>query len=105
MVPHLEENNIPYEEAVMYNTVADDLSDLREIKYDMIVFFSPSGVESLFKNFPDFVQGETRIAAWGKNTIQAIIDNNLRVDVKAPDDDAPSMTGAIINYLKHSNKK
>lgn len=103
--PFLIENEIPYEEAVMYRTVASDLSDLREIKYDMIVFFSPSGVESLYKNFPDFVQGETRLAAWGKNTMQAILDHNLRLDVKAPDENAPSMTSAIINYLKQSNKK
>ncbi len=101
----LTENEIDFSEAILYRTVVSDLSDLSDIKYDMIVFFSPSGVESLYKNFPDFKQEETRIAAWGKNTAKALEENGLRLDVKAPDVDTPSMTMAIKKYLKQSNKR
>lgn len=99
----LAENNVEFTEAVLYKTVVSDLSDLSDIKYDMIVFFSPSGVESLYKNFPDFTQGETRIAAWGNKTAEALKANNLRLDVTAPTAESPSMTGAIIYYMKKSN--
>lgn len=89
----MAENNVEFTEAVLYKTVVSDLSDLSDIKYDMIVFFSPSGVESLYKNFPDFTQGETRIAAWGNKTAEALKANNLRLDVTAPTAESPSMTG------------
>ena len=101
----LNEKEIEYTEAIIYKTVCSDLSNLSDIKYDMIVFFSPSGVESLYKNFPDFKQTTTRIAAWGKNTAKALEDNSLRLDVKAPSPETPSMTQAIRKYLKMANKK
>lgn len=94
---------VNFQEAVLYRTVVSDLSDLSDIKYDMIVFFSPSGVESLYKNFPDFEQGETRIAAWGAKTAEALEANHLRLDVKAPTDECKSMTEAIRSYLKRAN--
>lgn len=99
----LEENEVEFQEAVIYKTVVSDLSDLSDIKYDMIVFFSPSGVESLYANFPDFEQGETRIAAWGNKTAAALEANDLRLDVTAPTEKSKSMTGAIRNYMKKSN--
>ncbi len=86
--------------AVIYKTVCSDLSDLADVKYDMIVFFSPAGVTSLFKNFPDFVQNNTLIAAFGAQTSQAVLDAGLRLDVQAPVPEAPSMTMSIENYLK-----
>lgn len=95
----LEEANISYSKAMMYRTVCSDLSDLSDVKYDCLVFYSPSGIESLFKNFPDFVQGETRIATFGPTTAKAAEDANLRVDISAPTPQAPSMTMAIEHYI------
>ena len=83
----------------MYNTVCSDLSDLSDVKYDMLVFFSPSGIESLFKNFPDFVQGETKIAVFGPTTRKAAEGHDLRIDVGAPHPKAPSMSMAIENHI------
>ena len=91
----LEENNINFTKATLYRTVASDLSDLEDVSYDMLVFFSPGGIESLFKNFPDFKQNNTAIAAFGPTTANAVIKNNLRLDVHAPMPNAPSMTAAI----------
>lgn len=101
----LEENNIVFTKAILYKTVASDLSDLENVYYDMLVFFSPGGIESLLKNFPDFKQNNTVIAAFGPTTAQAVINNNLRLDVHAPQPNAPSMTGAIELYVKNSLKK
>ena len=96
----LKENKIEFTKAVLYRTVASDLSDLADIKYDMLVFFSPSGIESLFKNFPDFKQNDTKIAAFGPTTAKAIKERNLRLDVHAPQPQFPSMTMAIENFVK-----
>jgi len=90
---------------VLYKTVASDLSDLAEIKYDIIAFFSPSGINSLFVNFPDFKQNSTRIAAFGPTTALAVEKAGLILDVKAPLPEAPSMTGALELYIKESNAK
>lgn len=95
----LEEANITYSRAMMYRTVCSDLSDLSDVKYDCLVFYSPSGIESLFKNFPDFIQGDTRIATFGPTTAKAAEDANLRVDISAPTPQAPSMTMAIEHYI------
>ncbi|MFD2719101.1 uroporphyrinogen-III synthase [Hymenobacter monticola] len=93
-------NNIKFTEAVIYRTVASDLSDLAEVKYDCIAFFSPSGISSLFINFPDFVQDGTRIAAFGPTTAKAVLDAGLILDIEAPHPNAPSMTGAIEAYIR-----
>ena len=93
-------NNLKFSEAVIYRTVASDLSDLAEVKYDCLAFFSPSGISSLFINFPDFVQGGTRIAAFGPTTAKAVIDAGLILDIEAPQPNAPSMTGAIEAYIR-----
>ena len=81
----------------LYKTVCSDCPTCR--KYDMLVFFSPSGIESLFKNFPDFEQGETRIAVFGPTTRKAAEAKNLRIDVGAPNPKAPSMSMAIENHI------
>lgn len=101
----LEEAKIPFTKAMLYRTVASDLSDLEDVYYDMLVFFSPGGIESLFKNFPDFKQNKTFIAAFGPTTANAVVKNNLRLDVHAPMPNAPSMTAAIENFIKENNKK
>lgn len=100
----LDKAGVNYTNAVFYRTVASDLSDLRDIKYDMLVFFSPGGVESLRKNFPDYEQKDTVIAAFGPTTAKAVQDAGLRLDIKAPLPEAPSMTGAIELYLKREDK-
>lgn len=96
----LEENDLNFTKAVLFRTVASDLSDLENVYYDMLVFYSPGGIESLLKNFPDFKQNDTVIAAFGPTTANAIVKNNLRLDLHAPQPNAPSMTGAIENFVK-----
>lgn len=100
----LDENKLNFTKAVLYRTVASDLSDLENVYYDMLVFYSPGGIESLLKNFPDFKQNKTILAAFGPTTANAMVKNNLRLDLHAPQPNAPSMTGAIENYVKESNK-
>ena len=94
-----------FTKAVLYRTVAADLSDLEDVYYDVLVFFSPGGIESLFKNFPDFKQNTTAIAAFGATTASAVLRNKLRLDVSAPHPKAPSMVGAIELYIKDQLKK
>ena len=93
-------NNLKFSEAVIYRTVASDLSDLSDVKYDCIAFFSPSGISSLFINFPNFVQDGTRLAAFGPTTAKAVVDAGLILDIEAPHPNAPSMTGAIEAYIR-----
>ncbi|WP_143962574.1 uroporphyrinogen-III synthase [Litoribacter populi] len=100
---HLQKNNIEFTEAIIYHTVAADLSDLKDIKYDILAFFSPSGIKSLLQNFPDFNQNNTRIAAFGPTTSQAVRDEGLILDIEAPMPNAPSMTGALELYIKKAN--
>ncbi len=100
MLDTLDDAKIDYSKAIMYRTVASDLSDLADVNYDMLVFFSPSGIESLFKNFPDFKQNKTRIAAFGATTTKAVEKAGLEVNVRAPQPKAPSMTMAIEQYIK-----
>lgn len=99
----MSKNGYQFTEAIMYKTVASDLSDLSDVNYDVIAFFSPSGIQSLFTNFPDFKQNNTRIAAFGTTTAKAVIDADLILDILAPHPNAPSMTGAIELYVKSAN--
>jgi len=101
----LDEAKIKYTKAIMYQTVLSDLSDLADIKYDVLVFFSPSGIKSLMKNFSDFEQNDTLIAAFGPSTAKAVEEVNLRLDIKAPHPKAPSMTMALEQYIKEANKR
>lgn len=100
----LDEHGIDYSKAIIYKTVASDLSDLADVNYDVLVFFSPSGITSLFKNFPKFKQNNTRIAAFGPATAQTVLDAGLRLDIQAPVAAAPSMTMALEQYIKKANK-
>ena len=96
--------NINWKEAVFYKTVISDLSDLADVYYDILVFFSPSGIESLFQNFPDFKQNDTRIAVFGNTTAKAVEDRGLKVDILAPTPETPSMTMALEKYIEKVNK-
>ena len=100
----LDSIKINWTRAQLYKTVVSDLSDLRDVYYDVLVFFSPSGIESLFKNFPDFKQNKTRIAVYGNATVKAASDAKLRIDIKAPTPDSPSMTMAIEKYISQNIK-
>src|SRR3954469_9839102 len=99
----LRENNYHFSEAITHHTVAANLSDLKEVFYDILAFFSPSGIHSLFTNFPDFKQNNTRIAAFGPATAKAVKDAGLILDIEAPLPNAPSMTGALELYIKKAN--
>lgn len=99
----LGENGFNYTEAIIYRTVASDLSDLENVYYDILAFFSPSGINSLLVNFPEFKQNKTRIAAFGPTTAKAVRDADLILDIEAPLPNAPSMTGAIELYIKKAN--
>ncbi len=99
----LNENDYNWSEAIIYRTVASDLSNLDDVTYDLIAFFSPSGIESLFTNFPRFKQNNTRIAAFGPTTSKAVKDAGLILDIQAPLPNAPSMTGALEFYIKQVN--
>ena len=99
----LDQEGYKYTKAILYRTVSSDLSDLKDIKYDILVFFSPSGIKSLFQNFPDFAQNETRIACFGPTTAKAVRDAGLRLDIEAPTSQAPSMTMALEQYIKKKN--
>ncbi|MES2588485.1 MAG: uroporphyrinogen-III synthase [Bacteroidota bacterium] len=101
----LTQFKINFTKATLYRTVASDLSDLEDVYYDLLVFFSPGGIESLMKNFPDFKQNNTLIAAFGPTTAHAVLKNNLRLDIHAPQPNMPSMTAAIENFVKESLKK
>ncbi|PPL00641.1 uroporphyrinogen-III synthase [Parapedobacter indicus] len=100
----LQENGYNVTPAVLFRTVVSDLSDLKDVFYDVIVFFSPSSVQSLFENFSDFKQNNTRLAAFGSSTHQAILDRGLILDIAAPTPEAPSMTMAVEQYIKTVNK-
>ena len=101
----LDDLGVHWKQATFYKTVISDLSDLRDVYYDILVFFSPSGIESLFENFPDFEQNNTRIAVFGNTTIKAATNKGLRVDIQAPTPETPSMTMALERYIKSVNNK
>lgn len=101
----LDEHKIIYKKAIIYRTLASDLSDIDIRKYDMLVFFSPSGIKSLLKNFPDFQQQDTIIAAFGSATAKAVKDAGLNLNLEAPTPTAPSMTMAMELFLLQECKK
>lgn len=98
--------NIKYTKAVMYRTVSADLSDIKNLNdYDILAFFTPAGIASLKFNFPNFKQGNTRIACFGAATANALKNNGYRLDIYAPNPKNPSMSGALDDYMKESNKR
>ena len=99
IVQTLDSFEITWDRVQLYKTVVSDLSDLIDVYYDVLVFFSPSGIESLFKNFPDFKQNKTVIAVYGETTLEAAKNKNLKVEIEVPTDDSPSMAMGIENYI------
>ena len=99
----LDSKGISYTNGVMYRTVSNDFTSEEEFDYDMLVFFSPSGIQSLLKNFPDYAQGETAIATFGPATAKSVTDAGLRLDLQAPTPEYPSITAALDAYLKQHN--
>lgn len=100
----LDKNNINYTKAVMYRTVSNDFGPDEPFDYDMLLFFSPSGIDSLLKNFPKFKQEDIKIGTFGATTAKAVRDAGLRLDMEAPSVKAPSMTAALDLFLKEESK-
>jgi len=106
IIDFLDAINIKYTKAIMYRTVSADLSDIKNLNdYDVLVFFTPAGIRSLKYNFPNFVQGNTRIACFGAATANTLLKNGYRLDIYAPNPKNPSMSGALDSYIKESNKR
>ena len=104
MLRQLNEVAVEWKRAILYKTVVSDLSDLQNVYYDVLVFFSPSGIKSLFENFPGYEQNDTRIAVFGNSTVKAAEDAGLKIDIAAPSKENPSMTMALEKYIKKANK-
>ena len=100
----LDKAGYTYTKAIIYKTVSSDLSDLKDVNYDILVFFSPSGIQSLMQNFPKFEQDGIKIACFGPATAKAVLEAGLRLDIEAPTAEAPSMTMALEQYIKKHNK-
>ena len=100
----LDDKRIHYTLAIMYRTVSNDFDPGEVFDYDVILFFSPAGIASLLKNFPDFEQGGRIIGSFGPSTAKAVREAGFRLDIEAPNSEAPSMTGALENYLKILSK-
>lgn len=100
----IKKGGFDFKKAVMYETVSADLSDLSDVNYDVVVFFSPSGVDSLQENFPNFEQNGTSIASFGPTTAKAVKSAGLRLDIKAPTKASPSMITALENYILEKGK-
>lgn len=100
----LSENNYTFSEAVIYDTVSADLSGYNLHDYDIVAFFSPSGIASLKSNFPEFEQGLIRFAAFGPTTAKAVLDSGFVLDIEAPMPNVPSMTGALEQFIIKANK-
>ena len=99
IVSKLDSFEISWERVQLYKTVVSDLSDLSDVYYDLLVFYSPLGIDSLFENFPDFKQNKTLIAVYGKTTLEAAKSKKLKVDIEVPSEESRSMSEGIENYL------
>ncbi|MCF6168067.1 uroporphyrinogen-III synthase [Lutibacter sp.] len=101
----LNEINVNWNRAILFKTVVSDLSNLEDVFYDILVFFSPSGIDSLFKNFPNYKQNNTRIAVFGNSTVKAATKAGLKCSIQAPTPETPSMTMALEKYIIEANKR
>jgi uroporphyrinogen-III synthase len=101
----LEAKKIQFTEAVMYRTVSNDFTAEEKFDYDMLLFFSPAGINSLMKNFPNFEQGDIAIGCFGPATAKAVKDAGLRLDLEAPTVEAPSMTAALDKFIAEHNQE
>ena len=101
----LDELGVKWIKGIFYKTMISDLSGLKNVFYDVLVFFSPSGIDSLFSNFPDFKQNETRIAVYGKTTAKAAEKAGLNIDISVPSPKVASMSKALDIFIEKANKK
>ena len=101
----LDAKKIQHTEAVMYRTVSNDFTPEEKFDYDMLLFFSPAGIQSLLKNFPEFDQKDIAIGCFGPATAKAVKDAGLRLDLEAPTVEAPSMTAALDKFIAENNKE
>ena len=101
----LDAKKIQHSEAVMYRTVSNDFTPEEKFDYDMLLFFSPAGIQSLLKNFPEFDQKDIAIGCFGPSTAKAVKDAGLRLDLEAPTVEAPSMTAALDKFIAENNKE
>jgi uroporphyrinogen-III synthase len=101
----MKKNKCKYTEGLFYRIVSSDLSDLKDVNSDIIVFFSPADVRSLYENFPDFKQNKTLIAVFGATTAKAIKEASLTVNISAPSPEYPSMLMALDKYIEKHNKE
>ena len=101
----LDAKKIQHSEAVMYRTVSNDFTPEEKFDYDMLLFFSPAGIQSLLKNFPEFDQKDMAIGCFGPATAKAVKDAGLRLDLEAPTVEAPSMTAALDKFIAENNKE
>ena len=100
----LDKKKYKYTKVILYRTVSCDLSNINIEDYDILAFYSPTEIKSLFHNFPDFVQGEIKIACFGPTTAKAAKAASLHIDIQAPSPQVPSLTMAIEQYLKEAIK-
>lgn len=100
----LDEKKLVYQKAVMYKTLSNDISEEAIMSYDMLVFFSPSGIASLFDNAPGFKQGDRAIGCFGSSTAKAVREAGLVLNCEAPQPEYPSMTAALENFIKENHK-
>jgi uroporphyrinogen-III synthase len=101
---YLKENKFDWQDAMMYQTISSDLSDLSDVTYDVLVFFSPLGIKSLYENFPDFEQQGTRMAIFGNSTSKEVEKQGLTINIKVPAPGITSMATALGRYLEKANK-
>ena len=106
MIPQqLDKLGVDWKRGIFYKTVVSDLSGLKDVFYDILVFFSPSGIKSLYENFPDYEQKDTKIAVFGNSTLTAAEEQGLKIEINAPTPETPSMTMALEKYIKAHNMK
>lgn len=106
IVSWLKTNSCEFTLAFMYRSVSSDVKEiLLKTEYDVICFFTPSGVKSLFDNLPKYKQNGTIIGAFGNNTSKAVEDAGLKLVIKAPLPQAPSMVAALEHFLSANGKK
>ncbi|MEE2953855.1 MAG: uroporphyrinogen-III synthase [Bacteroidota bacterium] len=101
----MDDSGLEYTKAEMYRVICSDLTDLKSVSYDILVFFSPTDIKSLYENFPKFQQNNTRIAVFGPSTLQSVKDHNLIADIIVPNKNAPSMSMALDQYIREANKR
>lgn len=100
----MKKSKYQFKEAFFYRIKSSDLSDLTHVNYDIIAFFSPADIRSLYENFPNFKQNKTLIAGFGATTIKAMLDAGLVVNVQAPTPQTPSMITAVDKHIEAHNK-